>query len=917
MNPRLLLLIPVYLLILHVAQGQFGTWVYDTTDDNFEESAVLDMRSMNEDVAGESGWIYRQGDKLYLPSGEEVRFWGVNYEPRSTVAYQARFLAKMGINMARIHLPHIVINPQTAQTIDETDPDFLDQYWEGQARFKEVGVYSTISYFFVLDVPMQARWGVPGYDEAFLAGQEIQPFGLIFWEPMLQDAYKQWARDLFGQVNPYTGVKMAEDPATAVIEIQNEDSLFFWTFDPGNYPQVQRLNLEALFYDWLVDEYGSIELAQAAWGDYNIGSFSRDDYANGRAEVRGAGSLIAPDGSFNPIETRNRKRIADNVQFLTELQVEFYEEMTDFFRNELGYQGLLVASNWRTADAWNLDDLERYIYSSADIIDRHDYFNPVRLEGGNFPASGTRWYSVPLVQGPRLGPAIYKQVADRASMLSETAWVSLFEYKAEAPFATAAMNAMSGIDVWFWGFMERGNWNNGYNQWPIAVPDFMGQFPGVSLMLRRGDLDEAPTVVREGRSLRSMYRRNQTLLPIEAGFDPARDDPDSWDPEVSGSPIDPITGWTGKVELAFDTDDEYVHPDLTELISLESQTLTSVTGELALDWDTGILTVNTPRAQGATGFLSQERRIELDDVRITMGNDFGTVLVIALDDRPLTQASQVLLQAATFARLTNQELIPWTTSWGGESVEGYEVVELGVQPWRMDNIDANVVLFDERTITDVQVLDTKGYYRESISASSANGGQRIDFPEDAVYMVVRFEAPADYSPVILTKAMQNAYGGKDFSETLRATSGDGQLTWSATGLPTGLTLSADGVVSGRTTGNGKFDVEVTVTDEDGDSDTRTIPIVLVSSLHPISPWSEQPEFDGSQQTAIGWIGGLDFYPWVWSWDFNSWLYIVAPESNPENIFFYLHSEQFWAWTSETYNGWYVNLATNEWTDVNP
>ena len=42
---------------------------------------------------------------------------------------------------------------------------------------------------------------------------------------------KAWARAVYTRVNPYTGLALARDPTVAIIQVQNEDSLLFWTFD--------------------------------------------------------------------------------------------------------------------------------------------------------------------------------------------------------------------------------------------------------------------------------------------------------------------------------------------------------------------------------------------------------------------------------------------------------------------------------------------------------------------------------------------------------------------------------------------------------------------------------------------------------------------------------------------------------------
>ena len=77
----------------------------------------------------------------------------------------------------------------------------------------------------------------------------------------MQKGFKAWLKALYTRKNPYTGLTLAEDPAVAIIELQNEDSLLWWGF--SNIKGDAQILLRRLFADFLKKKYGSLEKARA------------------------------------------------------------------------------------------------------------------------------------------------------------------------------------------------------------------------------------------------------------------------------------------------------------------------------------------------------------------------------------------------------------------------------------------------------------------------------------------------------------------------------------------------------------------------------------------------------------------------------------------------------------------------------
>jgi len=85
----------------------------------------------------------------------------------------------------------------------------------------------------------------------------------------------------------------------------------------------------------------------------------------------------------------------------------------------------------------------------------------------------------------------------------------------------------------------------------------------------------------------------------------------------------------------------------------------------------GVVRVDTPRAQGAVGFLARAGTIKLKDVTIDCGNEFASAIVISLDGEPLAASRKILVQVVT-------EDKPY-----GFTTAGGKIVALGGEPFNV------------------------------------------------------------------------------------------------------------------------------------------------------------------------------------------------------------------------------------------
>ncbi len=703
-----------------------GWFAWEPAPDHFGEEALLDLRWLNEDEAGESGFVRRQGDRLVLGSGEPVRFWAVNAGPgvaaqhRGSVDYLARALAKRGVNMVRFHGPVFARGDDPAQL----DPRALDNLHYLVAAMKRQGIYTTLSFHFPLWFDIRPEYGIPGF-EGF---PNTKPFALLFFEPRMQEIHRGWLRGLLTTPNPYSGRPLAQEPALALIEIVNEDSFFFWTFSRGNIPEVHWGQLETMFGRWLTTRYGSIEQALVVWEGERL---PEDDPAAGRAGVYEIWHLTS-DG-IRAGGPGKAKRVGDQVRFLTELQRGFYEDTVRHIREDLGAGSLVSCSNWTVADARLLDALERYTYTAGDVIDQHGYFGG-RHEGEGASYSvrvGHTFQDRAAVRSPEALPLRAVQVAGYPHIISELGWTNPNRYRADACLLGAAYGALQGLDGLYW-FAVGSNYlaDSSMEKFALTSPVIIGSFPAAALIYRRGDVRQAEPAVRHPVALKDLYAMRGSEVWSEAALDELRR---ADAPEEAMGPaevtLDPLAFYAGPVLRDFEGEGPpAVSPLLASCLQRDAQTVTALTGELHWDYGRGVMTMHTPRSQGAAGFLSAAGPLELGEVAIECDNEFASIIATSLDGEPLARSRRLLVQAMTEER-----------PYGFRAEEG-RILALGDRPFNIRKIAARVRLrLEGEGPVKAVALDENGYPTDKpvrLSGPSADGSVEIELAPDAVYHVL-------------------------------------------------------------------------------------------------------------------------------------------------------------------------------------
>ena len=455
-----------------------------------------------------------------------------------------------------------------------------------------------------------------------------------------------------------------------------------------------------------------------------------------------------------------RRRLDDQTQFMAEFQRDFYAEMGRYLREELGCEQLLNATNWRTANDSKLKALERYSYHALDIDAENEYVGSdfqhqgdndnYRIDPGHYLVNES------VLPKPFEVSTNWIQEEGHPFIVTETAWKNPNRYQSEGPFLAAAYQSLNGVDAVCWFSCQTPRyeenplkpfWRIGdqmaMHKWNHCYPAMMAGFPANALLYRRGYLKESTPVVTLRRSDDSMWRReipplsdNETHgdqrnpLELQPGWEAERTDVINRAVFQVGTVRSVTGGETNAADVTVEMDD-FFDP--------KTGVIRSVTGQLAWHYRDEFATMDSPKAQGVTGFLSRNQNgiYNLSDVTIESSNDYATVNVVSLDDQPLADSERILVQVVTVNRLTGYETKPATFTVGkgkgAYTVKGEQIVRIGQPPFRIANTQVTLSI-ENPNLNEAVVLDINGYPRgEPVRVVDG----RFTMPENAIYAVFR------------------------------------------------------------------------------------------------------------------------------------------------------------------------------------
>ncbi len=661
--------------------------------------------------AGDAGFLQvRDGKLAFSGADRPVRFWGVNLDhdllaaPAELHEQYAKRVAEFGVNLVRLHGSFV------GEDLKRVDPDKLRGLFSLHAALRRHGVYLALSTYFPLWHQLSESDGFAGYEAQ-------HPFALPFIDQRFADVQRGWWKQLLTSPSPHTGKPLLEDPSLAFVELVNEDSTLFWTFSPyDTIPEPYMADLEQRFWQWL-EERGIAAVSMLRSGRAVRG----DDATRQRLGLMPLSEIL---------QNVDDHRAQQTALFLAHLMRRYYQHQVQYLKG-LGYRGLTVCSNWHTADEARLGPLDNWANLACDVMDRHGYFSgPHTGDAATYSIEEGHRYSDRSVLRfnhdadadqpvPEVPPFLEPRFNAKPNMVSELGWPAPNRFRGEGPLLAAAYGALHDVDGIVWFSVSKASWPRFLTKFEAGGPAAFGQFPAASRIYRDALVGEAPPVARIVVPRAAMATLSAMPLAVAPSLDALRllDVPSRAAQRQEQDRLDPMWLLSGPIDVHLDDGESEHEPAPQAISTLERDaalgetpwgarkaTITSRGGQLAWDFDTGIVKLEAPQAQFALGFVSRASGIALPDFEVEVTNEYAQVALVALDGRSLHDSKRMLLSVGTETRNAGY-LAPLEDS-GGAGQRRIEA--MGRPPIMMRKVEARIRFRRSVEGLEITALDPNG-----------------------------------------------------------------------------------------------------------------------------------------------------------------------------------------------------------------
>lgn len=627
----------------------------------------VDVSFLLDAPAGRHGFIQVRNGHLATGDGQRIRFWGVNVTDWSKGSRQipskedapfwAATLARFGVNCVRfqfldLETPRGLIDSRR-QDSRGLDAEQLDREDFFISQLEKRGIY--IDFNLLVGRPFKTADGV---QDASLLRQGAK--GTSLFDRRMIELQKEYAQELLGHTNPYTKLKYTDDPAVALVEINNENALDIGYRAPSPF-YLQELT--EMYNQWLAKHRTPEQIAKLR----SIAGVEGNDAPVPLIAWRGQAATAPPE------------RFYAEAEFYNDVQHDYFADMENYLKHTLGSKSLVIA----TADHSHANSGYPMLLatSSMDVIDGHTYWEHPEMYVRKSPMVNDPFNSM-VVELSR------SAIAGKPYTVSEVNEPFPNDYDGEGIPILAAYGALQDWDGIFWYTFEPKidpAWKP-YVGDPFDIsldPVKMPELAEGALMFLRGDVDKARSVAQRSYTEKQVF--DSMILPSTERpyFTPGFPLYLPLEHEVR------IASLNGPATQTF-------------LKAPAPNPILSDTGQLA--WyssprQSGLVTIDTPRTQALIGFVRANGK-SVSNLAAHVDNTFCTILLSSLDRKPIAQASRLLLIAGGRVENTGQQ-------WNSAETD---VTNWGESPTLIEQVKGTLALLhlqDARAVS-VQPIDGAG-----------------------------------------------------------------------------------------------------------------------------------------------------------------------------------------------------------------
>lgn len=653
MNIRRLVLFPALLAvwipgIFVRAQSQSGMEPFSMDHRRgFLTPSPVSVSYLLDAPAGKHGFVKVENGHLVTGDGRRIRFWGVNVTDWSRGSRQiptkedaplwAATLARYGVNSVRFQFLDLQVPRGLIKSGDNTralDPEQLDREDLFISELEKRGIY--IDFNLLVGRPFSEADGV---QDAKLLHQGAK--GTSFFDARLIELQKEYARELLGHVNPYTKLQYANDPAVAIVEVNNENAIDVGYRAPS-----------AFYADELIGIYNH-------W----LAQHRSPDQITKLRTLCGVG----PDALVPLIDSRGHaaetpvERFHTEADFYNDLQRDYFVDMEAYLKQTLGSKSLAIATADHSHSGSGYPVL--LAENSMDIIDGHTYWEHPEYYVKKSPMVNDPFNST-LVELSR------SAIAGKPYTVSEVNEPFPNDYAGEGIPILAAYGSLQDWDgIWWYTFEPKIDpaWNPYIGDaFDISLdPVKMPELAEGALMFLRFDVQKARTISERSYSREEVF--DSMLLPStdRPFFTP-------------GFPLElPLQQEVRISSLNGPPTQPFADTRVQDPVVSDTRELAWYTSP----HQAGLVMVDTPRTQALIGFVkSQGRRVS--HLAADVSNNFCTILLSSMDEQPIETSSKLLLIAGGPVQNTGQI---WNSA-------GTDVTAWGKSPTLVDQVRGTITL---------------------------------------------------------------------------------------------------------------------------------------------------------------------------------------------------------------------------------